>query len=364
MQAPARVTQHGRGARGALLRDAPQHARGAQLLVLAHAGVDALGRERDVHVLADAQATRGQGRRQQLAGGAHVRGRGQHERLPGARVAHDRGARVAQDAGVRLQLLVHRGRHADQHEVGRVERADAVGEHEPVAGQVAAQVALLALQQLSRALADRGEAGAGNVDPDDPAAGVAQCDRGGQADVAEADDRDDGVAGPPGAVWRGAAAGRLRRSLYRDGLWHGVVSPEGRPGGGDVRCRPRPSASREQLVSWCRSGSAGLGRRTWPCRMAAWPGSCTTLGRLVERCPKEPYTLVVSKGRQGVRSRPQGTAGSIEGVRDYLRAIHNHVVVYDGGMGATLEQSSTSPPRTTAACRASATRRSCCTART
>ena len=143
---------------GALLGDAAQHARGLQLLVVAHAGVDALGGERHEHVLADAQPALGERLGEQLAGGAHVGGRGQHERLPGAGVAHDRGARLAQDPRVGPQLLVDRGGHADQHEVGGVERLDAVGEHEPVARQVAAQVALLGLQQLGLAVADRAQA--------------------------------------------------------------------------------------------------------------------------------------------------------------------------------------------------------------
>ena len=46
-------------------------------------------------------------------------------------------------------------------------------------------------QQLGLAGADLLQAGGGDVDPDDPCAGVAQRERRRQSDVAEADDGDD-----------------------------------------------------------------------------------------------------------------------------------------------------------------------------
>ncbi len=69
----------------------------------------------------------------------------------GARGARPTRRRRAGSRGSGRQLLVDGGGHADQHQVGGVERLDAVGEHEPVARQVAAQVALLGLQQLGLA---------------------------------------------------------------------------------------------------------------------------------------------------------------------------------------------------------------------
>ena len=47
-------------------------------------------------------------------------------------------------------------------------------------------------------------------------------------------------------------------------------------------------------------------------------------------------------------------------MRDYLQAIHERVVVYDGGMGATLEQFDLTA-EDYGGLRASATRRSCST---
>ncbi len=205
----------------ALLGDAAQHARGLQLLVIADAGVDPLGGKRHEYVLADAQPPLGERFGEQLAGGANVGGRGQHQRLPGAGVAHDRGARLAQDPQVGPQLLVDRRRHADQHEVGGVERLDAVGEHKPVAGEVVAQVALFGLQQLGLPVADRAQTGGRDVDPDDPAAGAPQRDRGRQPDVAEPHHSHDGVAGALGAVWSCAAAGSLGGGVHGDWLWDG-----------------------------------------------------------------------------------------------------------------------------------------------
>ena len=271
VQALAGVAQHARGARRALLRDAAQHTRGLQLLVVAHAGVDPLGGERHEHVLTDPQTALGERLGEQLAGGAHVRGRGQHQRLPGTGVAHDRGARLTQDPRVGPQLLVDGRGHADQHQVGGVERLDAVGEHEPVARQVVAQVALFRLQQLGLPIADRAQAGAADVDPDDPAAGAPQRDRGRQPDVAEPDDGDDGVAGALGAVWSCAAAGSLGRGVHDDWLWDG---------GGGLRHGGGPLLARGGL-----NGAAG--DRQWPCRMAARRPSCTALGRLVDKHPKE-----------------------------------------------------------------------------
>ncbi len=209
VQVLAGVAQHGGGALGALGCGPAEHARGLELLVVGDSGIDALGRERNEHVLSDAQPALAERLHEQLAGGADVRRRGQHERLAGARMAHDLGAGVAQDLEVGAQLLVDGGRDADQHEVGRVERLDAIGEHEPVALEVLGEIALFGLQQLGAAATDRAEAGAGDVDPDDPAAGVAQRDRGWQADVAEADDGDDGVAGLLGAALGAARCGGL-----------------------------------------------------------------------------------------------------------------------------------------------------------
>ncbi len=200
VQTLAGVAQHARGPRRALLGDAAQHARGLQLLVVADAGVDPLGGERHEHVLADAQPPLGERLGEQLASGAHIGGRGQHQGLPGAGVTHDRGARLAQDPRVGPQLLVDRRGHADQHEVGGVERLDAVGKHEPVAGEMVAQVALFGLQQLGLPAPDRAQAGAADVDPDDPAAGAPQRDRGWQPDIAESDNGHHGVAGALGAV--------------------------------------------------------------------------------------------------------------------------------------------------------------------
>jgi hypothetical protein len=60
---------------------------------------------------------------------------------------------------------------------------------------VRGEVALFGVEQLGAAAADRAEARPGDVDPDDPTTGVAQGDRGGQTDVAESDDGDDGVTG-------------------------------------------------------------------------------------------------------------------------------------------------------------------------
>ena len=221
VQALARVAQHGGSTLAALLPHATEHPRGLQLLVRVDAGVDALGGERDEHVLPDAQAALCERLGEQLAGGADVGGRGQHERLAGAGVAHDRGARVTQDPRVGRQLLVDRGGHADQHQVGGVERLDAVGEHEPVARQVAAQVALLALQQLCLAAADRAQTGARTRRS--RRSGNRRC----AARSRWAGRRSRGrrqrprCARPAWSGLGGAAAGRTWGSLQSGGLWRG-----------------------------------------------------------------------------------------------------------------------------------------------
>ena len=69
-------------------------------------------------------------------------------------MAHDRRAGAAQDPRLGPALLVDRGRHAHQHEVGRLERLDAVGQREAAVLQVAAQLRLSRLQQLGLAGAD------------------------------------------------------------------------------------------------------------------------------------------------------------------------------------------------------------------
>ena len=193
MQSLAGVAQYLGGAPVAGLGDRAQHPRCAQLRVLGDRRIDALGRERDEHVLADAQATLGERLGQQLARGADVGRRGQHERLPGTRVRDDRSAGVAQQLRVGTTLVIDRSRHADQHEIRGAHRVDAVGEDEALALEVLAQLRLLALEQLGTALADLRQTGAGGVDADDPRARAAQRDGGRQPDVAEADDRDDGL---------------------------------------------------------------------------------------------------------------------------------------------------------------------------
>ena len=135
-----------------------------------------------------------------------------------------------QDLQVGAQLLVDGGGHADQDEVGGVERLDAVGEHEAVALKVRGEVALFGVEQLGASAADRAEAGAGDVDPDDAAAGVAQGDCGRQADVAESDDGDDGVAGLLAGRLARRGAGLVRRAAGSGWRYGG--------GGGGARRRP------------------------------------------------------------------------------------------------------------------------------
>ena len=124
-----------------------------------------------------------------------------------------------QDREVRLELLVDRRRHADQHEVGGVQRLDPIGQHEAVVGQVRVQVAALTVEQLRLTGADRVQPFGGDVDADDPAAGVAHRDRRRQPDVAEPDDGDDGVSGlrAAGAALRRGAAPAHGRALRRRG---------------------------------------------------------------------------------------------------------------------------------------------------
>jgi hypothetical protein len=193
VQPLAGVAQHGGGATEARLADASEHARRAGLRVLIDAGVDALGGERDEHVLTGVQPALGERLHEQLARATDVCGRGEHDRLLGTGVAHDRRARGPQRAWVGRAPLVDRRGHADQHEVGRVERLAAVGEHEAVAFEVPAQADALGVEQLGLAGADLRQALVRAVEADDPAAGVAQGDRRRQPDIAEPDDGDHGV---------------------------------------------------------------------------------------------------------------------------------------------------------------------------
>ena len=197
-------------------------------------------------------------------------------------MADDLGAGVAQDLQVGAQLLVDGGGHADQHEVGGVERLDAIGEHEAVALQVRGEVALFGVEQLGATAADRAEAGAGDVDPDDPAAGVAQGDRGGQADVAEADDGDDGVTGLLGAALGAArcgGGGRGGRS-WRGGGGLGGGGLHGELWGhGITRIRDAVSMAispDSTLSSWLCQGEGGRPRirNLGPLRPCC--GSCRT----------------------------------------------------------------------------------------
>ncbi len=213
MQVLAGVSQHGGGTLEALFADAPHHPRRLQLLVVGDPGVDPLGGEGHEHVLAHDEAALLQRLHEQLAGGADVGGRGQHQRLPGPGVLDDRGARPAQDLEVGLQALVDRGGHADQHEVGRVERLDAAGQDETVPHQVTAEVTPLGLQQLGPTLADRCQTRTGYVDPDNPAARIAHRDRGGQSHIAETHHGHHGVTGLPGREDRSEGWNGLRQQL-------------------------------------------------------------------------------------------------------------------------------------------------------
>ena len=214
MQALTSVLQHGGGAAGARLGDPSEHARRGRLGMLVDAGVDALGGERDEHVLAGVQPALGERLHEQLARAADVRRRGEHDRLPGTGVAHDRRTCPPQRTRVGRAPLVDRRGHADHHEIGRVERLAAVGQHEAVAFEVAAQAVTLGIEQLGLTAADLRQTLGRAVEADDPAAGVAQCDRGGKPDVAEPDDGDHGVLacdGGRGVERGGAHPERVRR---------------------------------------------------------------------------------------------------------------------------------------------------------
>jgi hypothetical protein len=106
-------------------------------------------------------------------------------------------------------LLVDRSRHADQDEVGRVERLDPVGQGEAVARQVLLEVLTLGLSSSAspaRILCRRAaEMSIPMIRQPAP-----HRDRRRQADVAEADDRDDRVSGV-GSRWGNRGRHRHRR---------------------------------------------------------------------------------------------------------------------------------------------------------
>ncbi len=211
MQTRAGMTQHSGGAMEARLADAAEHARGHRLRVRLDAGVDPLGRERDEHVLAGDEPALGERVDEQLARGADIARRREHDRLAGARVAHDGGAGLDQHGGFGPALLADGRRHADQHEIGGVERGCGVGQHEAFAGEVLVQREQFVVEQLDLAGADRVEPLRGGVDPDDLVPGAAQRERRGQPDVAKPDDGDYRVLDLRRAAPAGASPERSAR---------------------------------------------------------------------------------------------------------------------------------------------------------
>ena len=86
---------------------------------------------------------------------------------------------------------------------------------------------------------------------------------------------------------------------------------------------------------------------------------------VVEISARAPGAEAGGRAHGGCRARPRPNLAKVVSrlrsafsvMRDYRQAIRERVVVFDGGMGATLEQFELTPGGTTADCRASATRR-------
>ena len=160
-----------------------------------------------------AQPALGQRLHQQLARAADIGGRGQHQRLSRPGVAHDRGAHAAQDRGVGQVVFVDRRGHADQHQVGRVERLDALGQDEAHRRRDA-RAGPGALTPAARPRL-RGSSAGALVETSIPtisAPASRHRDRGRQPDVAEADDRHDRM---------GSAAASSSRPRQRIGVGGG-----------------------------------------------------------------------------------------------------------------------------------------------
>jgi hypothetical protein len=153
-------------------------------------GVDPLRREGDADVAADLEAGLGQRLDQQVAGGADVAGRGEDDRLPATGVTADRLAGAAQGGEVRSAVGVDRGRHADHHRVGLAEPRLVAGQVELRLVEGDQEPLVVGRRQVATAAADLVQPVLGDVDPEHAVAGVAQGQRRRQADVAEADDRD------------------------------------------------------------------------------------------------------------------------------------------------------------------------------
>ena len=201
---------------GGLVRTAPggpAHDAGHGLVAVpVVARVDALGAEGHCDVLAGNQTALGQRADQEVGGAADVRRRGQDQRLAGYGVLDDRRAGATQDREVGDQVLVDRRGHADDDGPGLLQAGGVDGEVEAAGRglQGGAQPVVVGREQIHVSGLDIREPGGARIDPEHPPAGGMEGERGGQADVAEADDPD--VV--PEAGHRGHRVRRCGRSRF------------------------------------------------------------------------------------------------------------------------------------------------------